>query len=148
MKMTKVSLNSATTKMLGDAGEHYALSQFSFIGKPAAKMPDNWTAYDLAVEENNRLARVSVKTRSESSGWSSSKWFTFDDRKQCDWLVFIFRGKDECLRSWIIPFELALNNANTPGPNRKDAWQREIGWGKLTKGALSQYENNWEMKHF
>jgi hypothetical protein len=41
---------TTSTKLLGDAGEHYALSQFSFSGKYAAKMPDNWEGYDLAVE--------------------------------------------------------------------------------------------------
>jgi hypothetical protein len=59
----------ATRKMLGDAGEHYALSRFTFSGKPAMKMPDGWRAYDLAVETGEGLARVSVKTRSESVGW-------------------------------------------------------------------------------
>ena len=57
-----------SSKLLGDAGEHYALSQFSFAEKYAAKMPDNWEAYDLAVETGG-LVRVSVKTRSESEGW-------------------------------------------------------------------------------
>ncbi len=32
--------NRAPSKLLGDAGEHYALSQLSFSGKFAAKMPD------------------------------------------------------------------------------------------------------------
>jgi hypothetical protein len=54
-----------TTKMLGDAGEHFALSQFTFAGKPAAKMPDGWFGYDLAVETGSGLARISVKTRED-----------------------------------------------------------------------------------
>ena len=80
-----------STKLLGDAGEHYALSQFSFAGNYAAKMPDNWEGYDLAVETGAGLVRVSVKTRSESVGWKSSRWFNWDDRKDCDWFVFIFK---------------------------------------------------------
>ena len=76
---------------MGDAGEHYALSRFSFAGKHAAKMPDNWKAYDLAVETGSGLARVSVKTRSETPGWRGSAWFIFDDRKDCDWFVFVFK---------------------------------------------------------
>ena len=48
------------TKVLGDAGEHYALSQFAFTGLPGTKMPDNWEGYDLAVETGAGLARVSV----------------------------------------------------------------------------------------
>ena len=31
-----------SAKMLGDAGEHYALSQFTLAGFPASKMPENW----------------------------------------------------------------------------------------------------------
>jgi len=57
-----------TTKMLGDAGEHYAVGRFTFAGKPATKMPDGWYGYDLAVETGTGLVRVSVKTRSESKG--------------------------------------------------------------------------------
>ncbi len=55
-----------TTKNLGDAAEHYALSQFAFAGMPGTKMPDNWKGYDLAVETGDGLQRVSVKLRSES----------------------------------------------------------------------------------
>ena len=51
-----------TTKMLGDAGEHFALAQFTFAGRAAAKMPDGWSAYDLAIHSDNRLLRISVKT--------------------------------------------------------------------------------------
>lgn len=133
----------STAKMLGDAGEHYALSQFTFAGKPATKMPDNWTGYDLAVETGNGLARVSVKTRSETKGWKSSCWFNFDDRKACDWLVLIFRAQSGTISSWVIPFDVALANANQPGENRKDAWFRDIMWKKLQALPLAQYENNW-----
>src|SRR6266487_3226648 len=105
-----------SSKLLGDAGEHYALSQFSFAGKYAAKMPDNWEAYDLAVETGG-LVRVSVKTRSESEGWKTSRWFSFDDRKECDWIVLIFKPKVGVVRSWIMPYVLAKSSANVPGPN-------------------------------
>ena len=65
-----------STKLLGDAGENYALSQFSFAGNYAAKMPVNWEGYDLAVETGAGLVRVSVKTRSESIGHAIRR---FDD---------------------------------------------------------------------
>ena len=61
--MAMATKERPSSKLLGDAGEHYALSQFSFAGKYAAKMPDNWEAYDLAVQTGG-LVRVSVKTRS------------------------------------------------------------------------------------
>jgi hypothetical protein len=133
------------TKLLGDAGEHYALSQFSFSGKYAAKMPDNWEAYDLAIETGTGLARVSVKTRSESKGWKTSKWFNFDDRKTCDWFVFIFKPINGTVRSWVIPQKTALRYANKPGQTRNDAWFRDISWAKLTMPPLSLYEDNWQM---
>ena len=133
-----------SSKLLGDAGEHYALSQFSFAEKYAAKMPDNWEAYDLAVETGG-LVRVSVKTRSESEGWKKSRWFSFDDRKNCDWIVFIFKSKTGVVRSWVIPYYVAKARANVPGPNRKDAWLRDISWSKLNKLPLSTFENNWAL---
>ena len=135
----------SSTKLLGDAGEHYALSQFSFVGKYAAKMPDNWEAYDLAVETGSGLVRVSVKTRSESVGWKTSSWFNFDDRKECDWVVLIFKPKSGSVRAWIMPYSTALSNANVPGPNRKDAWFRDLTWLKLNKLPLSNFENNWSL---
>ena len=133
-----------SSKLLGDAGEHYALSQFSFAGKYAAKMPDNWEAYDLAVETGG-LVRVSVKTRSESEGWKTSRWFSFDDRKTCDWIFLIFKPKAGVVRSWILPHDLAKACANVPGPNRKDAWLRDLSWSKLNKLPLSAFENNWSL---
>ncbi len=132
-------------KLLGDAGEHYALSQFSFAGKYAAKMPDNWEAYDLAVETGSGLVRVSVKTRSETSGWKANSWFTFDDRKECDWVVFIFKPRTGIVRSWIVPYEVVEQNANVPGLGRKDAWFRDVSWAKLNKSPLADYENNWSL---
>ena len=65
-------------KMLGDAGEHYALSQFTFAGKPSSKMPDGWPDYDLVVVSGQDLVRVSVKTRSETDSWKAGSWFIFD----------------------------------------------------------------------
>jgi len=134
-----------SSKLLGDAGEHYALSQFSFVGKYAAKMPDNWQGYDLAVETGSELLRVSVKTRSESTGWRTSRWFTFDDRKDCDWIVLIFKPKAGTVRSWIIPYHVAKSHANVPGPKRKDVWFRFLTWSKLMKPPLSAFENNWSL---
>jgi len=145
--MTASRAKRSPNKLLGDAGEHYALSQFSFAGKYAAKMPDNWEAYDLAVETGSGLVRVSVKTRSESEGWKTSRWFIFDDRKECDWIVFIFKPNVGVVRSWIMPYEIAKSHANTPGPRRKDPWFRDVSWSRLNKPPLSGYENNWSLQH-
>ena len=134
---------SATSKLLGDAGEHYALSQLSFAGKSAAKMPDNWEGYDLAVESGSGLVRVSVKTRSDTKSWDANSWFNFDDRQEVDWLVLIFKARANRPRAWVVPFIIALAHANVPGPRRKDAWYREISWRKLQALPLASYEDNW-----
>jgi len=134
------------TKLLGDAGEHYALSQFSFAGKYAAKMPENWEAYDLAVETGTGLIRVSVKTRSETTGWKASRWFNWDDRKACDWFVFIFKPLLSPVRSWVIPADVVEHHANKPGLNRKDPWFRDLSWRKLNQPLLACYEDNWGLQ--
>ena len=139
------AIKRPSSELLGDAGEHFALSQFSFAGKYAAKMPDNWEAYDLAVETGSGLVRVSVKTRSESEGWKTSRWFNFDDRKECDWLVLIFKSNDSMIRSWVMPYNIAKYYANNPGKERKNPWFRDISWSRLNKLPLSNYEGNWSM---
>jgi hypothetical protein len=108
-------------------------------------MPDNWEAYDLAVETGSGLIRVSVKTRSESEGWKTSKWFIFDERKECDWHVFIFKPRTGVVRSWIMPHSIAKALGNVPGPNRKNPWSRDVSWSKLNKPPLSSFENNWSL---
>jgi len=137
------------TKVSGDAGEHYALSQFSFAGKFAAKMPDNWKAYDLVVEDKGNLTRISVKLRTESKGWVSSPWFLFDgdESRDCDWLVLIFKPKEhpiKPLESWVIPFEVAKREAAKPGANAKPR-QLDIKWRQLQEPPLINYKNNWSL---
>jgi hypothetical protein len=137
---------SVTPKTLGDAGEHFALSQFTFAGKPASKMPDGWTGYDLAVETGRGLARVSVKTRSESERWETASWFLFDERMECDWLVFIFQPRSGSVRAWVIPFGVAREQANKPTARRKDPYNRDISWAKLNREPLARYEGNWDLR--
>ena len=139
------AFGTVTSKMLGDAGEHYALSQFTFAGKPASMMPDGWRGYDLAVESGEGLVSVSVRTRSESQGWKTSSWFMFDDRLECDWLVFIFKPNVGPVRSWVIPFAVACEHGNRPTPKRKDPHNRDVSWAKLNREPLKRYENNWEL---
>jgi hypothetical protein len=139
------NLNNVTGKMLGDAGEHYALSQFTFAGKPASKMPDGWPGYDLAVDTGEGLARVSVRTRSETPRWQAGSWFTFDQRVECDWLVFLFKPNSGPVRSWVIPFRVACEHGNRFTARRKDPQNREVSWAKLKGEPFARYENNWEL---
>ena len=138
---------SAGSKVFGDAAEHYALSQFSFAGRFAAKMPDNWRGYDLVVEgDNGRPLRVSVKLRTESKGWNLGKWFLFDgdEAKACDWLVLIFKPLSGRLESWVIPFDVALAEAAKPGADAKPR-QLDSKWSQLQKPPLANYKNNWSL---
>ena len=139
------SVGNVTSKMLGDAGEHYALSQLTFAGKPASKMPDGWSGYDLAVETGQGLVRMSVKTRKETANWKAGSWFIFDERLECDWLVFIFLPINGAVRSWIVPFSLARELGNNPQPTRKDPHNRDMSFAKLNREPLSRYENNWSL---
>jgi hypothetical protein len=136
----------AVNKLLGDAGEHYALSQFSFASKFAAKMPDNWKDYDLAVESGEGLSRISVKTRSETKAWAANAWFDWDSRKSCDWFVFIFKPNLGPIRSWVMPASIAEKVAKKPGSRSKSPWYRELSWKKLNSGSLDWCEDNWSMQ--
>lgn len=146
MNINEDQAPSVTTKMLGDAGEHYALARFTLAGRPASKMPDNWTGYDLAVETGTGLVRVSVKTRQESPGWKQGSWFSFDERLACDWMVFVFNPKSGPLRAWIVPFEVAREHGNRPTAERKDPHNRDVSWAKLNRSPLDAYEDNWSMQ--
>jgi hypothetical protein len=139
------ALMKLTAKMLGDAGEHYVVSQIAFAGLPATKMPDGWEAYDLAVETGKGLIRVSVKTRSETQGWRTSRWFSFDERRTCDWIAFVFEPLEGPTRAWIMPFDLARLHGNKPTATRKDPHNRDISWAKLNREPLRAYEDNWQL---
>lgn len=87
-------------------------------------MPDGWTGYDLAVESGQGLARVSIKTRSETASWKAGSWFIYDERVACDWLVFLFLPVNSPVRAWVVPFEIAREYGNKPLPARKDVTYR------------------------
>lgn len=138
--MSSVRINS---KLLGDAGEHYALSKLSFSGHATAKMPDGWLEYDLAVHTPEGLLKVSVKTRSETDRWKAGSWFTFDERSKCDWLIFIFLSRTGDIHSWVLPFELAQDLGNVPSEQRKDPHMRDVSMAKLQREPLTGYKENW-----
>lgn len=134
-----------SSKVLGDAGEHYVVSQIAFAGMPATKMPDGWEGYDLAVETGVKLVRVSVKTRSESQGWKTSRWFIFDELRIRDWIVFVFKTAAGPVRAWIMPSDVARKHGNVPTATRKNPHMRDLSWAKLNREPLKQYEDNWKL---
>lgn len=135
-----------STRLLRYAGEHHALSQFSLAGKYAARMPDCWQGYDLAVETGSELVRVSVKTRGESAGFRNKTLFYWDDRRVCDWFVFVFKPIKGPVRSWIVPSEFVEASSSKPRPLLEDPWFRDISLKKLNDPPLADYEDNWSME--
>jgi hypothetical protein len=139
-RQTTKELSRATRKMLGDAGEHYALAKFGFLGIPCAKMPDNWPEYDFVLEVEGVLLKVAVKTRSETRSFSKSSWFGVDADAIIDWLVFIVAFNSGEIRSWVVPQDKCLEYA-TP----KDKSTRHISWQQLENPELLIYRENWSL---
>lgn len=131
------------SKQLGDAGEWYALSQFGFCGIPAAKMPDNWTAYDLILDYNRQLFRVSVKTRRKTEKWASAPWFNFDSNRICDLLVLILRDGAET-RSWVLPYDLAVEKSRKASSTSKIAGSCDLYLSTL-EADCNTYQDFWEL---
>ncbi|MGV1016789.1 MAG: hypothetical protein ACOYBW_05355 [Fluviibacter phosphoraccumulans] len=95
-----------TKKILGDAGEHYAIAKFSFAGAFCSKMPDNWPAYDIFLQKGDSKFCVSVKTRSETASFGPNSYFKFDAIDQSQWFVCITYVAGQ-IDSWIIPTSVA-----------------------------------------
>ena len=131
--------------MLGDAGEYYALSQFTFFGIYGTKMPDNWKAYDLIVEHKNKLLKVSVKTRSMTTKWKNSAYFQWDKEDHFDLLVLNFRSIDNKVESWVIPRKVVDEISDKPTTKAKNQSYREIKWKKLISANMDAYKENWAL---
>jgi hypothetical protein len=133
-------------KILGDAGEHYALGMFGFAGLACSKLPDNWKYYDLIVQKENKIERISVKSRSETKSFSKNSWFIFQATEQYEWVVFIVKFKTGELKSWVIPVSVALKHATKPKDKSDSPNDRRLSWGKLEGPSLIKYLDNWSMK--
>lgn len=132
-------------KLLGDSGEHYAMSMLGFNGILCSKLPDNWRHYDLIVQRDNLLERVSVKTRSESPSFGHGSWFRFESTGEYEWVIFVLKFHSGEIRSWIIPLEIAVKNSSATSKSLERSERRTISWGKLEQPSLSKYLNNWKL---
>lgn len=132
-------MDKLTTKQRGDAGEYYALSQFIFNGLPAAKMPDNWPNYDLAVEIERKLVRVSIKTRVKPNGDFGTEHCKFSGVDEFDFIAFIFKS-EEGIECWVLPKKLAENVGKTE--RSSDENYRRISYKQLATLPM-KYKNNW-----
>jgi len=135
-------------KILGDSGEHYALSMLGFAGLLCSKLPDNWKYYDLIVQRSNVLERISVKTRSESASFGKSSWFLFETTGKYEWVIFIVKFRSGEIRSWCIPLDVAIKHSTARDAESKNPNQRTISWGKLEEAPLNRYLDNWLLERF
>jgi hypothetical protein len=133
------------SKILGDSGEHYALSMFGFYGYACSKLPDNWKYYDLIVQKHEVLERVSVKTRSETSSFGKGSWFKFEIGGHYDWMAFIIKFRSGEIRSWVIPIDEAAKVASVPGANEEVHNIRRLSWGKIESSELNRFRDNWAL---
>lgn len=134
-------MSKLTTKHLGDAGEYYALSQFIFWELAASKMPDNWPNYDLVVELNDDLKKISVKTRATSKDKFSTEHCKFSNNDIFDFLVCIFKAREN-IWSWVLPRDVAMELGKVA--NSSDINYRRISFKQLS--ALGLYQNNWVLE--
>jgi hypothetical protein len=133
-------MNDTTTKMVGDAGEHYALSRFIFAGRPGMKAPDGWPYYDLAVaSEDGGLIRISVKTRSETRSFSDSSTFSYDETSQVDWVVAVAKSADG-VRAWVVPYELIRDEVKI-----NPSHEYRVSLSKLKRPPFDAFEDNWTL---
>ena len=116
-----------------------------FAGFQCSKLPDNWKHYDLIVQIDNKIERISVKTRSESKSFSKNSWFKFDATGKYEWVIFIIKFKNGGLKSWVIPLSFAINQASIPDKDTKKSNDRTLSWGKLESPNFMKYLNNWSL---
>ncbi|MFO7970263.1 MAG: hypothetical protein R6U40_00775 [Desulfobacterales bacterium] len=103
-------------------------------------MPDNWPGYDLSVDLNGKLKKVSVKTRTTSNELFRTEHCKFSENDRVDFIVFIFRSSEN-VRSWIVPANVAKEKGKIP-KSRNEGYRR-ISFKQLIKMKL--YENNWSL---
>lgn len=87
------------------------------------------------------LGKRERKNTQRKRRWKTSRWFCFDDRKSCNWIILIFKP-----RSGAVHPDLALharkNSCECGGAKPKDA-PRYPGQ-KLNRGfVVGFFENNW-----
>lgn len=129
-----------TRKMLGDAGEHFVLSQIMFSGMPCSKMPDGWKHYDLVADRGDRIERISVKTRSHTKSFSESSWFIIKDPTKIDWLACVLY-EDKGPRVWVLP----VNEVSSYTETSSGAIRLSV---HILKRDFLVYEGNWSLECF
>lgn len=134
----------STRKILGDAGEHYAIANFSFNGASCSKMPDNWPSYDIFLQKAEEKFCISVKTRSETTSFGLNSHFKFDSVKYYEWLVCIVKYRSGIIDAWVLPINVATKYSNLSESLENNSYSYRLPFRRL-KNELSRFKENWAL---
>jgi hypothetical protein len=137
--------NTLLTKQLGDACEHFVVSQLALKANlEAIKMPDCWPRFDILVTRSNGDAvRISVKSRREISP-TNCQAFLFDPTDGWDFLALVRVGNNGNPTVYLLPRAAALNIA-LPNAYACDKGKRRIYCPK-NGVQLEQWRDNYELR--
>jgi hypothetical protein len=135
---------SYTRKQMGDACEMLVAAELTLAGNPAAKFPDNWPQYDLAVRsKDGSLQTISVKSRTFKRGGDT--FVAYNRKHEFDWLaIVLLPGDGETRRRiFVIPRDIADQKA------RKDSEKAQTTENYYRQDEVetlfSAYENNFRL---
>jgi hypothetical protein len=137
-----------TSKQFGDAAEFLVLSELTFAGIPAAKMPDNWPGYDLIAQPANiPPQRINVK----ACRWSEApgRFIIYKKSDDFEWIAFVL---NECpgevpRRVFIIPREVLDAKAMHGKATSKVANESAVLCRRIPV-QFPEYESNFKLVKF
>lgn len=152
------------TKVVGAAGEHFAMYELLRRGLIAALTPEGVPNVDILVSDINgkRLSAVQVKTASANRpAWPLSKKQENVSGLSLFYCFLMPEGNDmDGFSSWIIPSDVVAEHvwechANWLTGNKPDGTARQNsdmralhhhykGLDRYSRGWLDQYKDNWE----
>ena len=132
-------------KLLNNAGTHYFMGMIEFSNLKCTLPEEKQNDYSFAVNKDNVLQHVLVRTRSETDKSTKNDWFPFDVPAKFDWLALICKFKNGELSSWIIPIDIAIKYA-TPAENDVTTPQiKHLSLARLEIAELAAFKNNWSL---
>jgi hypothetical protein len=119
-----MTLNNLTTKQFGDACEHLVLAELALAGWSGMKMPDNNRGYDLQLEADRDIKRISVKARRSGINRSCAHW-NFAPDANWDWLALVRVNADNGERYiYLVPRAWACSAASASYPAGNEGERR------------------------
>jgi hypothetical protein len=134
-----------TKKQFGDAGEFYVLSELSFAGIPAQKMPDNWPCYDLIAQPSGLPPqRINVKTVSWSENPGS--YVIYKKSDQFEWFAIVLVNCPEHKRRVFLIPRLALDAKAMHGKPTSKVYNESAVLCRRVPEQFGEYEGNFELR--